>query len=347
MLKASFYPYTLRFAFTARTSREVFHEKLTYILKVSDGEKTGVGEVAVFPSLQPSFKDRKTFERELQNVSDQIADIAEFGHLPENSAISFGVETALCDLFHGGTRLPFGVNDWNSGLKSLSINGLVWMSDIEEMERQIASKLESGFKCLKLKIGANNFDKELELLSAIRQSFPENVLELRLDANGCFTAADVLNKLEQMSVYGIHSIEQPLPRNSESMKETIRYSPIPIALDEDMIERWWCKDEMEEWLGNLSPAYIILKPSLVGGFGRADNWIDAAKSLGIGWWATSALESNIGLNAIAQWLGSRNDAWNIRHGLGTGQIYVNNFDSPIFLNGENLGYSPSKKWSAL
>ncbi len=347
MIKATYSPCLLKFAFTARTSRETFHEKVTYILKVTDGDYTGVGEVPVFPSLQPSFKGYENFEKDLEYCCSHIEEYYAGRDLPENSAIAFGLETAFGDLNHGGLHIPFGPNAWNSGRKKFSINGLIWMSDITSMENQISNKLELGFKCLKLKIGANNFDSEIALLSSIRRSFPADILELRLDANGCFGPDDVLDRLERLAIFDIHSIEQPLPRNSAEMKKVIRNSPIDIALDEDMIERWWDKDRMIDWLGNLAPSYIILKPSLVGGFSMADQWIEVASSLGIGWWATSALESNIGLNAIAQWLASRNDAWTIRHGLGTGQIYLNNFESPIYLDGENLGYSQIKQWQPL
>ncbi|MDE6397296.1 MAG: o-succinylbenzoate synthase, partial [Muribaculaceae bacterium] len=223
----------------------------------------------------------------------------------------------------------------------------IWMNPVEAMERQIADKLSQGYKCLKLKIGANNFDNELKLLSEIRNIFSKEVLELRLDANGCFTEQNVYNSLEKLARFDVHSIEQPLPRNSSGMKDVIKHSPIDIALDEDMIERWWDETRMTDWLGDLNPSYIIIKPSLVGGFDMADKWIGVASALGIGWWATSALESNIGLNAIAQWLASRNDAWDIRHGLGTGQIYTNNFVSPIYLEGEKLGYSQTTKWQDL
>lgn len=346
MLKAELIPYKLKFAFTARTSRETFREKLTYFIKITDGNKSGIGEIAFFPSLQPSFSNLKNFERELNDIVENINDFIS-GYLPENSAIRFGLETAFGDLENGGNHAPFGENSWSKGERFFLINGLIWMNEIPTMEKQIADKIEKGYTCLKLKIGANNFEKEIELLKNIRSSFPNDRLEIRLDANGCFNQQNVMECLNRLSAFDIHSVEQPLPRDSEEMAEIIKTSPIAVALDEDMIERWWSIERKAEWLERLHPQYIIIKPSLIGGFMQADEWIDVASKLNIGWWATSALESNIGLNAITQWLAVRNDAWNMRHGLGTGQIYKNNIESPIYLNGEALYYDSNKDWQAL
>lgn len=347
MLEASFTTRRLQFAFVAHTSRETFRQKVTYYVRVSNGTVNGVGEVAVFPSLQPSFTSFDKFEILLRDVCRDIEEYVNGRHWPDNSAVRFGFETALGDLAHGGRHLPFGVNEWCEGKRPLLINGLVWMNDVETMERQIGEKIDAGFKCLKLKIGALDFERELAMIRYIRSTFPVSTLEIRLDANGAFKSDNVAQKLERLSSYDIHSLEQPLPRNSLSMARTITDSPIPIALDEDMIERWWSVERMTDWLGNLNPAYIIIKPSLCGGFEIADTWIDVARNLGIGWWATSALESNVGLNAIGQWLGSRSDAWDMRQGLGTGQIYTNNIASPIVQQGERLIYQSTGQWDAI
>lgn len=339
MLKARFTPYTLSFAFVAHTSRETFRTKQTYLIEIVDTENpdvAGRGEVAVFPSLQPSFTNFENFEAELAEVCDDIVDYAAGRPLPLNSAIRFGVETALGDIRNGGKGHPFGFDALCAISNGVPINGLVWMNDAETMARQINEKLDEGFRCLKLKIGAIDFDKELELVRRVRSVFEPDKLTIRLDANGAFTAYNALARLEALAPYSIHSVEQPVPRDSKAMAGICRQSPIDIALDEDIIERWWSDDQRAEWLAATAPRYIIIKPSLCGGFASADIWVKTAESLGIGWWATSALESNVGLSAIAQWLGTHPSALNRYHGLGTGQIYTNNIDTGIVRRGEHI-----------
>lgn len=335
MLKASLSPYQLDFKFLARTSRETFTRKDTFFLKVFDEANPsliGTGEVAFFPSLQLSFSNYKEFENQLIDFTSCINDYVNGRELPNNSAIRFGFETAMADLAHGGKGLILPESILENITDGIPINGLVWMSSVEEMERQIAKKIDEGFDCLKLKVGNNDFRTEIELLRNIRASFPASVLSLRLDANGAFNAENIFDCLNQLSTFDIHSIEQPLPRNHPFTKEVCRFSPISVALDEDMIERWWSVEESFEWLKSLSPSYIIIKPSLIGGFEKADTWIDIAENLNIGWWATSALESNIGLSAIAQWLSTHPSNLNVVHGLGTGGIYKNNLPSRVSLD---------------
>lgn len=339
MLKAFFTRRTLRFAFVAHTSRETFRTKRTYFIDICDSEQvnSGSGEVPIFPSLQPSFVDFESFEAELADVCANINDYAAGRELPLNSAIRFGVESALSVLRNDGTG-PFGLEaKWNViDSDGIPINGLVWMNDAETMARQIDEKLAEGFRCLKLKIGAIDFDRELELVRRVRNDFGPDKLTIRLDANGAFTADNALARLEALAPYSIHSVEQPVPRDSAVMAEVCRYSPIDIALDEDMIERWWTDEQRAEWLAKIAPRYIILKPSLCGGFAAADRWIETAESLGIGWWATSALESSLGLSAIMQWLGTHPEALNRYHGLGTGQIYTNDVWAGIVRRGERI-----------
>lgn len=337
MLKAEFKPYTLNFAFEAHTSRETFTRKPTYFITVRDTDLPGVtaiGEAAVFPSLQPSFNGFDAFECTLADVCDNIAEFVNGRDLPDNSAIRFGVESALSNFANHPS--VFGQAALDNIRNGVRINGLVWMNDAETMQRQIGEKLTQGFKCLKLKIGALDFDSEVGLIRRVREMFGPDELELRLDANGAFRPDNVMQRLDTLAPYHIHSLEQPLPRDSAAMADVCRRSPIPIALDEDMIERFWTAGQMAEWLDRIHPAYIVLKPSLVGGFEIADKWINVADNLGIGWWATSALESNVGLSAIAQWLGTHNGNLDMAHGLGTGQIYTNNIDGYVERRGERI-----------
>ena len=340
MLKATIKPYTLNFAFTAHTSRETFTEKQTYFFEVYDDKSPdmrGVGEVAVFPSLMPSFHSTNDFREELSYVAENINDYINGRPLPENSAIRFGLETALADYAHGGRGLLYESEALQTLIKDgIRINGLVWMNDYDTMRSQLLQKIDEGFKCIKLKIGAIGFDEELKLIKEIRSNYSLRELEIRVDANGAFNSHNVYRHLETLAHYDIHSIEQPIPRDDEGMADVCRYSPIPVALDEDMIERWWTTEQMSCWLQKLKPSYIVLKPSLVGGFEHTDKWIYVAKELGIGWWVTSALESNIGLSAIAQWLSTHPGATDMAHGLGTGKIYTNNPDGLVCLKGERI-----------
>ncbi|MCH5218932.1 MAG: o-succinylbenzoate synthase [Muribaculaceae bacterium] len=339
MLQAVFKHHVLNFAFVANTSRESFTKKDTFIVEVFDSEYPhikGVGEVAVFPSLQPSFRNMDEFIGELEFTANHINEIVAGNHWPKNSAIRFGFETALRSHAKNGSSYLYSSEQLKNIESGILINGLVWMNDIRTMEKQLNEKIESGFKCVKLKIGAHDFNKEVDLLRNIRNVYPAGQLEIRVDANGAFNRHDVLKKLDKLAVFDLHSIEQPLPRDCEFTEQLCKESPVPVALDEDMIERWLSVEEMIEYLRRISPSYIVVKPSLIGGFKMADKWIKAAESLGIGWWATSALESNIGLSAIAQWLSTHPDNLKMHHGLGTGSIYTNNLNAPIELVGERL-----------
>ena len=339
MLKAEISSLTLNFGFVARTSRETFTTKETFFLEVFDANNPrirGVGEVPVFPSLMPSFKDRKTFLSQLDVFARNIDEYVHGRTLPENSAIRFGFESAMADFAYGGTGYLQPKEILENIKSGIRINGLVWMDSIENMSQQIGEKINSGFKCLKLKIGSHDFNRELYLLKAIRSEFPEERLEIRVDANGAFNEREVASRLDALASLGLHSIEQPLPRDSQEIANVCKNSPVPIALDEDMIERWWTRDHKIEWLAKIKPHYIVLKPSLIGGFDAADEWIEVARELDIRWWATSALESNVGLSAIAQWLASHPENLDMAHGLGTGQIYTNNPAGKVEIRGERL-----------
>ena len=326
MLKAEWARYTLRFRFTAVTSRERMSEKLTYFVRVCDTdrpERVGVGECALFRGL--SSDDTPDYEAMLDRACREINSFPE--SVPERySSIKFGLETALADLSTGGCMKPFP-GRWADGESEIAINGLVWMGTRDEMHSRIEEKLRAGFRCVKLKIGGIDFDREVELLAGIRERFSPGELELRLDANGAFTPGNALLRLDALAPYGIHSIEQPIkPHQWEAMNRICKESPREIALDEELIGVDGTA-EMAQMLDAVRPRYIILKPALCGGFSGADRWIELADERGIGWWATSALESNVGLNAIAQWVSQKHPS--MPQGLGTGALYHNNIPSPL------------------
>ena len=339
-MNASYCRYILRFINPATTSRNTMLEKETYFLKIWDNNPDifGIGECAIFRGL--SADDVPDYENKIielcQNINNGVnTDINNF------SSIKFGLETAINDLNNGGNRIIYD-NNWHKGLSEIPINGLIWMGNKEEMSFRIKEKLSSGFRCLKLKIGGIDFDSEIELIKYIRTKFPVEKLELRLDANGAFTEADAEYKLKTLSLFDIHSIEQPVkPRNWNFLSYLCNVSPIDIALDEELIGIN-NSDEKQLMLKTTMPKYIILKPSLCGGFTGANEWINIAENLGIKWWATSALESNIGLNAIAQWISSYDNI--MPQGLGTGALYHNNIPSPIIQERDILRYTNNGNW---
>ncbi len=342
MLVASWCPYRLDFKFEAVTSRQRMLYKDTYFVKVWDTsvpEVCGIGECALFRGL--SVDDVPEYEMSLEAACREPLTAGKNCVL---SSIRFGFECALADLAGGGHHILFDT-PWSRGESAIAINGLIWMGDKKLMLERINDKLNTGFKCLKLKIGGINFEDELELMTFIRRHFSKHDLELRLDANGSFKPSLALDMLNRLSEFDIHSIEQPIMKGQiREMADICRKSPIPVALDEELIGIN-VGNRKGELLDAINPAYIILKPSLCGGLAEADEWIDAAECRGIGWWATSALESNIGLNAIAQWVSAKRPS--MVQGLGTGALYNNNIESPLTLNGELLTYDISKKWGSI
>lgn len=338
MLNAAWSKYRLRFKFEARTSRASMLYKDTYFIKIWDDDApdvVGIGECALFKGL--SADDVPDYERKLSETCRDLS------NLPPYSSIVFGVESAMRDLENGGRRIVFP-SDWVCGDKEIKINGLVWMGDKPTMLDRINEKIEKGFRCVKLKIGGINFDDEVDLLRYIRQNFSSDELEIRLDANGAFTPDEALRKISVLARYDIHSLEQPIKADQpEAMAYICRKSPVDIALDEELIGI--CPSDKKKRILDLSPRYIILKPSLCGGFAESDRWISLAEERGIGWWATSALESNVGLNAIAQWTGQKTLC--MPQGLGTGSLYHNNIESPIEQSRDVLIYSPDKKWGEI
>lgn len=338
-VRAEYCRYSLDFKFKAVTSRQSMDTKETYFIRLTDRDTglVGLGECALFRGL--SAEDTPEYEHKLRKLCDIINRGEKLPKL--SSSVSFGLETAIRDLNNGGKRILFP-SGWLEGKYGIRTNGLVWMGSEEEMSARIASKLEEGFKCLKLKIGGIDFERELKLLESIRNRFDYKTLELRLDANGAFAPKDALAKLERLSKYCIHSIEQPIRAGQWfAMADICRKSPIPVALDEELIGES-DKVRRDTMLNIIKPSYIILKPSLCGGLDATDQWIESAKEHKIGWWLTSALESNIGLNAIAQLAAKHNVKR--PQGLGTGMLYHNNVPSPLLLRGERLYYDTDGEW---
>lgn len=337
MLRAEWCKYRLDFKFLAKTSRESMLYKDTYFVRLYDEsspEICGIGECGLFRGL--SADDVADYEDILSSVCRNPQ-----GKLPPMSSIVMGFETAARDLAGGGRRVIYA-SDWLDGSRGIEINGLIWMGDKRLMLERVREKIEAGFTVLKLKIGGIDFDEELDILAHIRRQFSPSDLTIRLDANGSFSVGNALDRLDRLSRYAIHSIEQPIKAGQiADMARICRRSPIDIALDEELIGVT-PDDRKLALLSEIRPRYIILKPTLCGGFAEADKWISAAGGLGIGWWATSALESNIGLNAIAQWLAAKDSA--LPQGLGTGALYHNNIPSPIEQCGSQLFYNPAKCW---
>ncbi|KIC63590.1 o-succinylbenzoate synthase [Chryseobacterium taiwanense] len=330
-MTAEYSRYLLEFKRPSGTSRGVLHEKETFILKVSENGKTGIGECAIFRGL--SFDDQPEYEEKLQWLCENIDQNSDFlqGELKEFPSIWFGYEQAVSNLKYG-EHLYFP-SEFTNGKTPIIINGLIWMGDVHYMEEQIQDKLEKGFHCIKLKIGVD-WKSEHEVLKKLRQKFSKEILELRVDANGGFTKGDAKIVLQQLADLDIHSIEQPIKAgNWSDMAELCAQAPTPIALDEELIGVIDFSQK-KELLKTIQPQYIILKPALVGGFAGSDEWISLAEDQNIGWWITSALESNIGLNAIAQYTFTKKNP--MPQGLGTGALFVNNFESDLDLKGEEL-----------
>lgn len=342
-MNSSITPYNLIFKKPSGTSRGILTSKEIWLLKIWNEESPevfGLGECALFRGL--SAEDRPGYEDVLQSLTPNLPPLPElFERLRDFPSILFGLETALADLKNGGKRIIYP-SPFSEGKSSIRINGLIWMGTKAEMQRQIYEKIEQGFSCIKLKIGAIDFDTELDLLRSIRQEFDAKTIELRVDANGAFSPADALRKLEALAKLNIHSIEQPIKAGQwQAMAQLCANTPLPIALDEELIG---VNDLLQKkmLLETIRPQYIILKPSLHGSFVGSEEWVKLANAQHIDWWATSALESNIGLNAIAQWCATQKNE--MPQGLGTGQLYTNNFESPLSLNGENLYYDHQKVW---
>jgi L-Ala-D/L-Glu epimerase len=344
MLQCTYQKYMLRFKKPGGTSRGVLHEKETWILSMFDDaniNKKAWGECGVFRGL--SFDDRADYENKLKEVCKKLPFEKEeiLPLLNEWPSIYFGVETVLKDWENNCSRILFK-SDFTENQSGISINGLIWMGSKEEMLSQIKAKLKDGFQCLKMKIGAIDFENELEILQTIRKEFTAKEIELRVDANGAFSFHEALEKLERLAELDIHSIEQPIRAGQvHEMAELVKKSPVPVALDEELIGIF-SLEKKKQLLEIINPPYIILKPTLVGGFYGTNEWIELIEKQGGKWWITSALESNIGLNAIAQFTYIKKNP--LPQGLGTGQLYLNNFNSPLKIAAGKLFFDKNYQW---
>lgn len=340
-MKATYHKYLLHFKLPSGTSRGVMTDKETWFIVLDHEGKKGIGECGILRGL--SCDDRPDYEEKLAWTCANIHLGKEvlWENLLEFPSIQFGVEMAFQSL---ESQTPFILfpSDFTKGQKSIPINGLIWMGEEAFMKEQIEEKLADGFRCVKLKIGAIDFEKELQLLRYIRANFSPEQVEIRVDANGAFNEVVALDKLIQLSEFKLHSIEQPISKNNtDRMSELCKISPFPIALDEELIGVFSIS-EKEALLQKIKPQFIILKPSFVGGFRGTQEWIDLAEKHQIGWWITSALESNIGLNAIAQWTYLQHNL--MPQGLGTGALYTNNFDCPLKVDQGQLWYNTDLNW---
>lgn len=335
-LKVNLSEKTLHFKQPAGTSRGVYTERKVWYVTLSDGDRRGVGECAPLPDLSCDAMSDEAYEKILRERCETMCRTGEipYDDLRDYPSMLFGIETAWLSLKNGDRLFD---TKFSRGEAGIPINGLVWMGNYDEMLQRMEDKLDKGFRCVKLKIGAIGFEQELDLVKRIRERFSFHEVELRLDANGAFKYEEALYKLELLSQYAIHSIEQPIKAGQWAyMAELCRESPLPIALDEELIG---VNDpEMKRHMLNIiKPRYIILKPSLHGGMMGCREWIAAAKEQGIGSWITSALESNIGLNAVAQFASDvYGDHIRMPQGLGTGQLFTDNIDMGLDIRGDML-----------
>ncbi len=340
-MKARSKKHILNFKRPSGTSRGILTQKETWFLILEENGKFGIGECGLLRGL--SVDDVDGYEDKLQWTCNHISLGAEtlYEELEDFPSIQFGVEQAFISL-ESNNAFELFTSHFTSGESTIPINGLIWMGDAVFMHEQIQQKLEEGFSCIKMKIGAIDFNKEIELLESIRKRYSKEDIELRVDANGAFGPKEALEKLQILSSFDLHSIEQPIKQGQYlEMKRLCEESPLPIALDEELIGVF-DTTEKKRLLQTVRPHYVILKPSLIGGVKGSEEWIALANEYNIGWWVTSALESNIGLNAIAQWTFTLNNP--MPQGLGTGSLFTNNFECPLTVKDGQLGYGKDKYW---
>ncbi|QSE96269.1 o-succinylbenzoate synthase [Fulvivirga lutea] len=353
-LKAKLIPHTLKFKFDAGTSRGVLREKKTYLLKIweeSNPAVVGIGECG--PLAKLSIDDFENLDESITLLAEKING----ADLPPNAdaiydfafqiagydypSLRFAIEVALLDLKGGGQRMIFN-NAFFSSQDQIPINGLIWMGHMENMLLQISDKIVEEFDCLKVKVGSLDFEKEVDILNYVRRKYYNQQIMLRVDANGAFKPHEALYKMKTLAFQNIHSIEQPIAAGQHDlMAELCVNPPIDIALDEELIGVHK-KEDKEQLLKKIKPQYIIIKPTLLGGFQSSLEWIKIADSMKIGWWITSALESNIGLNAICQFTYQLKAKGH--QGLGTGKLYENNFESPLTIKKGHIFYDQTKEW---
>ena len=329
----------LHFKQPAGTSRGVYTERKIWLVEMKEGERKGIGECAPLPQL--SCDDIPHYAETLRMFCDQIEQtgVIDYQALRPYPSMLFGLESAWAQLHVNGSAKLFDT-PFGRGEEGITINGLVWMGTFEEMYQRIEEKIQAGFHCVKLKIGAIDWEREISLINFIRQHFTKEQIELRVDANGGFTPQEAMRKLEQLATYDIHSIEQPIKQHQwKEMARLCHETPLPIALDEELIGINDTTSKIE-LLDTIHPQYIILKPSLHGGMHGSEEWIKLAQERSIGSWITSALESNIGLNAIAHFAAKvYGPHISMPQGLGTGQLFTDNIPMPIEIRGEKLYFN--------
>lgn len=341
------------FRFEARTSRGIMPDRPCWFLKIRSAQYPttfGIGEVA--PLFGLSLETLQQVEEELDKLPTLLANATvplnadplvleqSFRLSSFSSSMKFGVIMALLDLYHGGRKKYFDCPFFEG--TPMPINGLVWMADAETMLEKAEEKIFQGFNCIKLKVGGLDFEKECSVLQTIRSKFSPQELTIRLDANGAFTKQDVAEKLALLSSFHIHSIEQPLkPAEHLGYPDILFNSPIPVALDEQLIGRFSLV-EKDHLVQALRPSFLVLKPGMVGGFSDCQQWISVAQNRGVGWWITSALESPLGLSAIAQFASLFDPE--IPQGLGTGQVFEELFDHPLVVEKGHLWLNSAQKW---
>lgn len=356
-LRFSFHKHVLEFNFEARTSRGSMKDRTCWFVKIwndANEDVFGLGESAPLAGLsKESFEE---VEQELHEMSiatnnraielpsqlpslEGLSAFIKTNFNPKHSSSWFALETAILDLMHNGRRVIFET-DFVKG-NPIPINGLIWMGGLDKMLQQIDIKIKDGFKCIKLKVGGHDFEKECDILQYIRRKYFRDNIVVRLDANGAFKPEDALYKLNLLARFTIHSIEQPIKPGIAAMAELCAKSPIPIALDEELLGINTIS-EKQQLLTSIKPSYIVIKPSLHGGLSAADDWIKVAEQLNIGWWLTSSLESTVGLNALAQFASTY--PLGMPQGLGTGAIYSNNFPSPLVVRESSLITNPQLEW---
>jgi o-succinylbenzoate synthase len=335
-------PHIFDFKVPSGTSRGIMTQKKSWFIELQENGVTGWGECSIIENLSPDYQDDEAYFRKIQefleNWQNNSLDISEMNTFP---SIKFGIETALLDLANGGKRQLFNT-PFSRGEAKIKINGLIWMGSPTSMQEQIREKLALGFSCIKLKIGAIDWADEYSILKTVRQEFSASAIELRVDANGAYSPKQATEILKQLADLEVHSIEQPIRAGQiDAMAKLCESTPCPIALDEELIGIHRI-EEKQKLLVDIQPQYIILKPSLHGGISGSQEWISIAENNNIPWWMTSALESNLGLNAIAQFASTYN--LTLPQGLGTGALYQSNLRSPLFLDGEWLGYAAEKEF---
>ena len=339
-MKVRFKKYTLNFKRPSGTSRGVLRQKETYFIEITDGNRSGLGECGLFRGL--SYDDVPGFEAQLAAVCKALEVGEDTSALCANyPSIQMGVEMALLS-FNSTTPFQLFNTAFSRGQQPIAINGLVWMGDVFFMRQQVFDKIDAGFDCIKLKIGALDFEVECQLLAEIRERYPAKDVTLRVDANGAFSSNEAFDKLKILAEFDLHSIEQPIAAGQhKAMADLCAKTPLPIALDEELIGVMQ-HDAKQKLLDDINPQYIILKPSLLGGFAASEAWIGLAEERHIQWWVTSALESNVGLNAIAQWTASLHTS--TPQGLGTGSLFTNNIESPLVVAKGVLHHNNSLTW---